>query len=305
MTSNTDTARLVDALLAQLDAAYVFPERAAQAARLIGERLEAGDYDGAAGPDLCRLISADLFAACADKHLRLIWHDTPISSPDEAELHAALREQIRLENHGVRRLEVLPDNIGLIELTIIPEPSTGGANLAAAMQLVENTDALILDLRATRGGSPDGVAFLASHLFPDGELHLSDLVEGPNGPTRQYWTSAYVPGPRYLDRPVCVLTSSTTFSGGEALAYDLQAHGRAVVLGETTRGGAHPSIMVPLTEQIELRIPVARTISAATGSNWEGIGVQPDIALPAADALDVARLVALDKIGESRVATAA
>jgi C-terminal processing protease CtpA/Prc len=104
---------------------------------------------------------------------------------------------------------------------------------------------------------------------------------------------------------VCVLTSSTTFSGGEALAYDLQAHGRAVVLGETTRGGAHPSIMVPLTEQIELRLPVARTISAATGSNWEGVGVQPDIALPAADALDVARLVALDKIGESRVAAAA
>jgi C-terminal processing protease CtpA/Prc len=173
------------------------------------------------------------------------------------------------------------------------------------MQLVENTDALILDLRATRGGSPDGVAFLASQLFPDGELHLSDLVEGPNGPTRQYWTAAYVPGPRYLDRPVCVLTSSTTFSGGEALAYDLQAHGRAVVLGETTRGGAHPSIMVPLTEQIELRLPVARTISAATGSNWEGVGVQPDIALPAADALDVARLVALDKIGESRVAAAA
>ena len=82
-------------------------------------------------------------------------------------------------------------------------------------------------------------------------------------------------------------------SGGEALAYDLQALGRAVVVGETTRGGAHPSIMVPLTEQIELRLPVARPINAVTGGNWEGVGVQPDIAVPAADALDGACRAAL------------
>ncbi|MGI8691709.1 MAG: S41 family peptidase [Geodermatophilaceae bacterium] len=37
-----------------------------------------------------------------------------------------------------------------------------------------------------------------------------------------------------------VLTSGATFSGGEALAYDLQQLGRATVVGERTRGGAHP-----------------------------------------------------------------
>src|SRR5262249_44843947 len=112
--------------------------------------------------------------------------------------------------------------------------------------------------------------------------------EGPSGPTRQYWTSPYLPGPRYLDRPVYVLTSATTFSGGEALAYDLQALGRAVVVGERTRGGAHPSVMVPLTGQIELRLPVARSVNAVTGANWEGGGGRPGITASAADALDVA-----------------
>ena len=289
----TDTSTLVDGLLARLAEGYVFPERAAHAATLIRSRLERGAYADAAGEELCDLISADLLEACDDKHLRLLWHEAPISTPDEAELHGALREQIRLENHGVRRVELLHDNIGLIELTIVPEPSTGGPNLSAAMQLVENTDALIFDLRPTRGGSPDGVVFLASYLFPGGEVHLSDFITGPSGPTRQYWTSAHVPGPRYLDRPVYILTSSTTFSGGEALAYDLQALGRAIVVGETTRGGAHPSIMVPLTEQIELRLPVARSINAVTGGNWEGVGVQPDVAVAAADALEVAQEAAL------------
>jgi C-terminal processing protease CtpA/Prc len=103
-----------------------------------------------------------------------------------------------------------------------------------------------------------------------------------------------VPGPRYLDRPVYVLTSASTFSGGEQLAYDLQALGRATIVGETTRGGAHPSAVVSLTDHVELRLPVARSVSSVTGGNWEGVGVRPDVAARAQDALDVA----LEAIGE-------
>jgi len=282
-----DATQLVEQLAEQLDG-YIFPDRAERAVELLRARREQGAYAEATGPELCERISADLLEACGDKHLRLIWHDTPLAAPDQAQLHEKLRAQIRSENYGVRRVELCGDNVGLIELTIIPEASSGGSTLAAAMQLVTNTAALIFDLRPTRGGSPEGVAFLCSYLFPDGEVHLSDFVEGPAGPTHQYWTCAYLPGPRYLDRPVYVLTSATTFSGGEALAYDLQALGRAVVVGERTRGGAHPSVMVPLTGQIELRLPVARSVNAVTGANWEGAGVRPDIRASAADALDVA-----------------
>ena len=190
---------------------------------------------------------------------------------------AGLAELFRLENHGLRRVERLPENLGLIELTVIPPAASAGDAIAAAMRLVEHTQGLILDARAARGGSPDGVAFLCSFLFPDGDVHLGDIVEGPAGPARQYWTSAYLPAPRYLDRPVYVLTSASTFSGGEELAYDLQALGRATIVGEVTRGGAHPSEVVSLTEHVELRLPVARTVNPVTGGNWEGVGVQPDV----------------------------
>jgi C-terminal processing protease CtpA/Prc len=288
MSTVVETPALVELLIERLDETYIFPERSAHAAELLRVRLGEGAYGSTLGPELCEQISTDLFEACNDKHLRLLWHDSPEESGDEAQLVAELRELIRLENHGVRRVERLAENIGLIELTIIPEVATGGPALAAAMQLVQHTEALILDLRGTRGGSPEGVVFLASFLFPDGDVRLSDFVEGPHGPTRQYWTTAYLPGPRYLDRAVYVLTSATTFSGGEALAYDLQAHGRATVVGETTRGGAHPSEVVSLTAQIELRLPVARAVNPITGSNWESVGVQPDIPAQASDALEVA-----------------
>lgn len=298
MTQLFDRAAIVDAVIDRLGASYVFPERSVAAADLLKANLTAGRYDFAIGAALCDLLSEDLFEACADKHLRLIWHEAADATEDEEHLIAQLREVIRLENQGVRRVERLPGNVGLIELTIIPEGATAGPSITAAMRLVEHTHALILDLRDTRGGAPDGVAFLCSFLFADGEVHLNDIIEGPYGPTRQFWTSSHVPGPRYADRPIYALTSAKTFSGGEELAYNLQALKRATIVGEVTRGGAHPSEMVPLGPHVELRLPVARAINPVTGGNWEGIGVLPDVRAPAADAFEVAFRLALDAIAD-------
>jgi C-terminal processing protease CtpA/Prc len=287
MTVATDAAMLVELVIEQLNERYVFPERAEDAAALLRSRLGEGAYGAADGAELCARISQDLFAASEDKHLRLLWHDEPALSGNEERLVEELREQIRRENHGVRRVVCLESNVGLIDLTIVGEAATGGPTFAAAIQLVEHTRALVLDLRETRGGAPDGVLLLESFLL-GGDVHVGDIVEGPKGPVRQQRTYSYLPAPCYLDRPVYVLTSGSTFSGGEALAYDLQALGRATVVGETTRGGAHPSAVVWLRQQIELRLPVARPVSAATGTNWEGSGVRPDIPVPADGALGAA-----------------
>jgi C-terminal processing protease CtpA/Prc len=294
------TPVLLESLISQMLDGYIFPARSAQAERFLRARLEAGAYPDIAGPELCELVSADLLKATDDKHLRLIWHDSAETSRDEAELIDELRERFRRENHGVRRVELMSENIGLIELTMIPELAASGPTLTAAMQLVQHTDALIIDLRPTLGGSPDAVTFLASFLFPDGETRLSDMVEGPGGLTQQFWTAAYLPGPRYLDRAVYLLAGPSTFSGGESLAYDLQALGRATVVGEVTGGGAHPSTIVSLAAQVELRLPIARPVNPITGGNWERVGVQPDIPVPADTALAVAHRHALDTIAASR-----
>jgi C-terminal processing protease CtpA/Prc len=294
MNDSPEASTLVEAIAEKITTCYIFPERAAQAVTLLRANLAAGVYETFVGSDLCDRLSADLFETCADKHLRLIWHESAQVSQNEEHLVAAIRERFRLENNGIRRVEQLPGNIGMIEITIIPDVATAAATIAAAMQLVQHTDALILDFRGALGGAPDGVVFFESFLFADGEVHLSNIVEGgPQGATRQFWTASSVPGPRYADRPVFILTSAKTFSGGEAVAYDLQALGRATVVGEVTRGGAHPSVVLSLGKHVELRLPVARSVNPVTGSNWEAVGVQPDVPVQASDALRVAYHAAL------------
>jgi C-terminal processing protease CtpA/Prc len=93
-----------------------------------------------------------------------------------------------------------------------------------------------------------------------------------------------------------VLTSHETFSGGEDLCYTLQAHGRAQVIGETTGGGAHPTMMVPISLTMAIGVPHARSISPITGTNWQGTGVVPDVPVPADQAYDVAYRTALEHV---------
>jgi hypothetical protein len=123
--------------------------------------------------------------------------------------------------------------------------------------------------------------------------HLNDIFRADTGETRQFRALPYVPGPRYLDRPVYVLTSGRTFSGGEDFAYTLQALGRAEVIGETTGGGAHPTRVFSISREVHIGVPFARSVNPVTGGNWQGTGVLPDLAVPAAEARDVAYARAL------------
>ncbi|MFJ6752306.1 MULTISPECIES: S41 family peptidase [unclassified Streptomyces] len=296
-------ARIVSAALERIVAGYVFPQRAVEIDAAIRNRIAAGEYDEVSGAALCERVTAHLQEVCGDKHLRLLWQDEPRApeAPDD-DGRADFLALMRAENQGIRRVEQLDGNIGLLEIRRIADAAIGGRAIGAAMELVAHTRALILDLRECRGGYPSGANLWSSFFFPDDEVHLNDIYERSTDSTRQYWTVAHLPAPRYPeDRPVYVLTSEVTFSGGEDVAYTLQAHGRATVVGETTRGGAHPTARHPVTAHITVTVPTARSINAVTGTNWEGVGVVPDLAAPAGQALEVAHRKALEET-ESREA---
>ena len=163
------------------------------------------------------------------------------------------------------------------------------------MSDVADADVLIIDLRANHGGDPSTVAQVASYLFDDKPVHLSDVVER-DGSTRAFWTEPTVAGKRFGGKkPVYVLTSAETFSGGEALAYDLQSLRRATLIGETTGGGANPTSAHALDDWFAIGVPWARAVNPVTKTNWEGVGVRPDVATKATAALDEAlRRAALD-----------
>ena len=289
--------KVVEDALALLCAKYVFPDRAEQAAAAIRARLDAGEYAGLDEAALGERLTEHLYDVCADKHLRVRVRDPELhETVTEAEAEAVWREQLRLSNYRIARVERLDGNVGYLDLRGVADPATGGRAIAAAMELVSHTHALIIDLRKNRGGSPDGAIFWTSYLFPDSETHLNSIYDGATGRTRQYWSLAYLPGERYLDRPVYVLTSSFTFSAGEEVAYNLKAQGRATLIGETTRGGAHPTEVFPVTPTLEITVPIARSVNPVTGTNWEGTGVQPDIAVPAGEAFAIAYRKALQHV---------
>lgn len=299
------TPEIIEAAVQRFTDEYIFPDKAALAAGALTAALSAGDFDALDGPALCSRVTEIFYEHCADKHLRLIWSEESqdlgqeYADDDGDALFAAL---MLAQNPGVRRVERLEGNIGYLDLTMVPDAAAGAPVIAAAMQLVARTEALIIDLRANRGGAPNGVQLWCSYLFRDDQTHLNDLYSRSKGGTRQYWTLAHVDGPRYLDRPVYVLTSGTTFSGGEEFACNLKTRKRATLVGETTRGGAHPTDFHPLTPHIMVSIPNARAVNPVTGTNWEGVGVEPDVAVSAEEAFDVAYRDARAKTAEGRPA---
>lgn len=109
--------------------------------------------------------------------------------------------------------------------------------------------------------------------------------------TTQFWTSAWLPGARYVDKPVYVLVAHRTFSAPESFAYELQQLRRATIVGEAT-GGAHSGVWFPIDDRFSIFVPLSRYVSAASGADWEGTGVKPDVACDASEALQRAHRLA-------------
>jgi len=157
-----------------------------------------------------------------------------------------------------------------------------------------------VDLRRNGGGSPTMIATLLTYLTdPDDRLLFNTFYEREEDRTLQFWTSPYVPGPRLHGKPVYVLTSPRTFSAAEEFAYDIQTHKLGTIVGAVTGGGAHPGGMYRVHDHFMVFVSTGRAVNPVTKSNWEGVGIKPDIAVKPGEALKVAHVEALKKIIES------
>ena len=288
-------AAVVEQLARELDTRYVDPARGAALARTLRERLRAHAYDGiATSAALAERLNADLDGDSHDRHLHVEYSPDvfPLAIADakpDPEQAAFELAQMKRVNYGFDSVQRLPFNIGYFKLDLLMPPAETAARFGAAMTLLQDTRALVIDLRENHGGEPATVALLCSYLF-DQRTHLNDIWHRAGNRTDEAWTTDTVAGPRYgAQREVIVLTSRETFSAGEDLAYALKNSHRATLVGETTGGGAHPGDMHRLGDHFEAFIPDSRSISPITHADWEGAGVAPDVAVPADKALVEAR----------------
>ena len=291
---------IVDSACAALNEYYVFPEVAKNMEKLLRKNLKSGKYKDITNvPEFTERLTSDLQSVSRDKHLR-VRPAPPRSASNPSNVSPEEEQKQRLErfrkaNYGFKKIEILPGNIGYLDFRNFAETSFGEASATAiaAMNFLAHVDAIIFDMRQNGGGSPSMIQLISSYLFEE-PVHLNSFYIRKTDETKQFWTQGHVHGRKLTDIPVYVLTSGFTFSGAEEFTYNLKNLKRGTIIGETTGGGAHP-VQGHVFENLPvlITVPFGRAVNPITKTNWEGTGVEPDIKVPADQALIVARTEAL------------
>ncbi len=298
-------AAIIDDIAAALNETYVFPATAKKMEEHMRRQLKSGAYDRLGTLDVfTEKLTRDLRSVSHDLHLGVSWDpDQPTAEgtggPTPEERRMRFAAQLRRDNYCFRKVEHLAGNVGYLKLDCFAPAEFGGDAAVAAMGFLAGSDALIFDLRDNGGGSPSMIQLLSSYLVMDEPTHLNNFYVRKGDKTEQFWTQAWVPGTRMPQVPVFVLTSGRTFSAAEEFTYNLKNLKRATLIGETTGGGAHPVDGYRVKGYpVTVRLPFGRAINPISGTNWEGTGVEPDVKVPAAEALAVAQARALAAVAE-------
>jgi retinol-binding protein 3 len=244
--------------------------------QLLQDKLTRGEFDVLAQPEAFAAAITDILQAeTRDRHL-WIWYRSG----------AAARLQFAfVEAPMVGRVDVLPGHIGYIEVHHFVGQV---AEFDAAMEKVKGAAALVLDLRQCAGGNREQVHHLSTYFFAKPTRLLSRQARTDQAPI-EHRTLDTVPGPRFADAPVYVLTSQRTFSAAEGFALGLRVNGRALLVGERTGGGGHYVQGFPqLPHGFQMLLPVGRNLDPRTGRSWEIEGLSPDLSVNAEQALQSA-----------------
>ena len=296
---------IVDEISTLLNKNYIFAETAKKLEDALRTKLAAGDFANVnEAPAFAQAVSQLLLDVGKDRHIGFAYNPAMAEdlrrlmgrSEEEAKkVRERQLEEARRDNFGFRKVERLPGNIGYIDFRVFQSPADAGATAVAAMNFLAYCDAVIIDLRQNGGGDPAQIQLISSYFF-DEPVHLNDLYARATDRTENYWTLPYVPGAKAVGADLYILTSARTFSGAEEFTYNMKNLKRATVIGETTGGGAHPTDTMIVQHDFLLRVPFARAINPVSKTNWEGTGVTPDIAVPAAQAFDRAYAMAVEKL---------
>jgi voltage-gated potassium channel Kch len=285
--------KVAEAFAAALAESYARAEVGQKMAQVIRNRLKVKAYDGITSrAEFARALQADAQSVAFDKHLRVMSDAPPMPNGPPP---PGMMAQMRAENGAIRKVQILPGNIGYMEVNGVPPVMMSKAAIAAAFAFLHNTDALILDLRGNGGGDPNTVAMYMSYLS-EGAPYIVNTIHNRRGNVDEFKTTDLGELSYGRQKPVFCLTSRRTFSGGEELSYDIKAFKRGLVIGETTGGGANPAGPRPLGDGFVAGMPFGYTVHPVTGTSWEGVGVKPDVEVEAEQALTEAQRLAVDRL---------
>ncbi len=271
---------------------YVFPEVAKLTEEHLKSQLLDGYFDQFENNDtFATALTNTVQAINKDKHMR-IWSNQPNINSEKSQERTVDEyitriDRSRAANSGFNTVKILDGNVGYLDLRGFAGMETGKDIADAYMKLMSRTDAIIIDLSKNGGGSPSMVQYLCSYFF-DQKLLLNSLYWREGNSTQEFWTLDEVGGIKLNDVPLFIITSEKTFSGAEEFSYNMQTQKRATLVGQTTGGGANPGRSMNINDNLRIFIPMGRAINPITKTNWEGIGVIPEIETTFEDTYDKA-----------------
>ncbi|HYY72266.1 MAG TPA: S41 family peptidase [Candidatus Bathyarchaeia archaeon] len=291
----TERHRVILGAIANLNQHYAYPEVAQKITSALAAHEKNGDYDAVRdGGAFAELLTKQMRDASEDMHLDVVYsrnslpEHPPGATPESLKRY---REFIEHDNCTFEKAEILPHRIGYLKVNSFPDVSVCEATARAEMNRMNDTDAIIFDLRENRGGDPNMVMLVASYLFD----HPEYMYNPRENTTQQCWTRSPVPGNKLADKPVYILTSGLTSSAAEHFSYDLKMLRRATLVGETTSGAAHSGVFHRIDEHFGMGIPESKPINPFSKRDWAVVGVEPDVKVKAPEALKAAEKLALDK----------
>ncbi len=266
-------------------------QRAHAIAAEVRTAAAAGRYDLTNEADLAAALTATL--SPHDGHFRVEYRPPQPNAPERPQ--GGFGNDARAA-YGIPSVTMYPGGIGVVDFRLLadfdPDNFQAKYALDAAFTLVYGSQGLILDLRDCAGGSPTMVGYILGHFFPEG-ANVYNTFHSRQGEMQETPPEQPASG-RRLETPLFVLTSGRTGSACESVAYSLQSAGRATIVGEASAGGANPGGLLPVGDNLGVFVSFATPINPITGGNWEGAGVQPNVAAPVADSLTRARVLALE-----------
>jgi Peptidase family S41/N-terminal domain of Peptidase_S41 in eukaryotic IRBP len=294
--NRAERQRVVRGAAANLEKHYIDPVLAQKTADALREHEKNGDDDAVTDSSaFAELLTRQMRDVSHDRHLEVLYSEPPLPRRPPAPsppFQTRYRKAMEQANCTFEPVRVLPHNIGYLKLNSFPDVSVCQHTAEARMASLNHADAVIIDLRDNRGGSPGMVMLIAAYLFD----HPEYMYNPRENTTKESWTRSPVPGNRLADKPVFVLTSGRTFSGAEHFSYDLKMLKRATLVGETTGGTTDVGTFHRLDDHFGIGIRETTAINPYSEPDWAGIGVQPDVGVKAADALEMAVRLAESKL---------
>ncbi|MFK7971963.1 MAG: S41 family peptidase [Bacteroidia bacterium] len=292
---------VVYALSDELKSRYVDEKVGDQMAQVLLNRLKTKAYNTITKPDsLALVLGNDLQKVKADFHLRVYAGLTNLDRYADSSDAWSFFNQDKLENFGLRETRTLAGGIGYFRLDDFTEWLDARSAIAGAISSLSFSDALIIDFRHNTGGAPETMYWLLSYFFDEkSKTEFTGLYFREEGKINKAFVTKKLEGTRYCKKPVVILTGPNTASAAEGFAYDMQRLGRAIIIGESTKGGAQPARTYMLPHGFRVLLPIGKAVDPDNGGNWEGKGVVPDIAVKEEAAQMYAEAVLLDSLGKA------